>query len=108
MLNTEKVVTDAEFELGVEDLLMQCTPLFVEQLGVLTTYQMNFLRAIMAGQHSGFASQEILEKYQLGTKSNVSKMQKTLIEKDFIELRQDGLYLSDPMLQLWLQRQQMV
>lgn len=108
MLNTENDVTDAEFEQGVEDLLMQCTPLFMEQTGTLTTYQMNFLRAIMAGQHTGFTSQEILEKYQLGTKSNISKMQKTLTEKDFIEFRQDGLYLSDPVLQLWLQRQQMV
>jgi len=108
MLNTEKDVTDAVLEQGVEDLLIQCTPLFIEQTGTLTTFQMNFLRAIMAGQHSGFASQEILEKYQLGTKSNVGKMQKTLIEKDFIELRQDGLYLSDPVLQLWLQRQQIV
>jgi hypothetical protein len=108
MLNTEKVVTDAEFEQGVEDLLIQSTPLFMEQTKALTTFQMNLLRAIIAGQHSGFASQEILEKFQLGTKSNVSKMQKTLIEKDFIELRQDGLYISDPVLQLWLQRQQKV
>ena len=108
MLNTEKVVTDAEFEQGVEDLLIQSTPLFMEQTKALTTFQMNLLRAIIAGQHSGFASQEILEKFQLGTKSNVSKMQKTLIEKDFIELRQDGLFISDPVLQLWLQRQQKV
>lgn len=108
MLNTEKEVTDAEFEQGVEDLMIQCNPLFLEQTRALTSFQMNFLRAIIAGQHSGFASQEILEKFQLGSKSNVSKMQKTLIEKDFIELRQDGLYISDPVLQLWLQRQQKV
>lgn len=108
MLNTEKEVTDAEFEQGVEDLMIQCNPLFLEQTRALTSFQMNFLRAIIAGQHSGFASQEILEKFQLGSKSNVSKMQKTLIEKDFIELRQDGLYISDPVLQLWLQCQQKV
>ena len=108
MLNTEKEVTDAEFEQGVEDLMIQCTPLFLEQTRALTSFQMNFLRAIIAGQHSGFASQEILEKFQLGTKSNVSRMQKTLIEKDFIDLRQDGLYILDPVLQLWLQRQQKI
>ena len=108
MLNTEKEVTDAEFEQGVEDLMIQCTPLFLEQTRALTSFQMNFLRAIIAGQHSNFASQEILEKFQLGTKSNVSRMQKTLIEKDFIDLRQDGLYISDPVLQLWLQRQQKI
>ncbi len=108
MLNTENEVTDADLEQGVEDLLMQCTPLFMEQTGALTTYQMNFLRAIMAGLHSGYSSREILEKYQLGAKSNVNKMQKSLIEKDFIEIRQNGLYLSDPVLQIWLQRQQIL
>ena len=45
-----------------------------------------------------------MNKYNLGTKSNISKMQKFLFEKDFIERREDGLYLSDPVLQLWLNK----
>ena len=45
-----------------------------------------------------------MNKYNLGTKSNISKMQKFLFEKDFIERRKDGLYLSDPVLQLWLNK----
>ena len=49
-------------------------------------------------------SQEVMGKYNLGTKSNISKMQKLLLEKDFIERREDGLYLSDPVLQLWLRQ----
>lgn len=105
MLNTKRIVTDEELEQGVEDLLMQSTPLFMEQTASLTTYQMNFIRAIIAGQHTQFSSQEILDKYQLGSKSNVARMQKALIEKDLIELRKDGLFITDPVLQLWLQRQ---
>jgi hypothetical protein len=105
MLNTKRIVTDEELEQGVEDLLMQSTPLFMEQTSSLTTYQMNFLRAIIAGQHAQFSSQEILDTYQLGSKSNVARMQKALIEKDLIELRKEGLFIADPVLQLWLQRQ---
>lgn len=104
MLNTEKVVTDETIQAGVEDLLIQCTPLFMEQTGGLTSYQLNMLRAIVDGQHTQWTSQEVISKYNLGTKSNVTKMQKTLIERDFIIPTEEGLFLSDPVMGLWLQR----
>ena len=102
MLNTDTEVTEDTLKQGMRDLLDQCTPLFMEQLNSLTSYQMNFLRAINDGQHDQWTSQEVMGKYNLGTKSNISKMQNFLFEKDFIERREDGLYLSDPVLQLWL------
>lgn len=104
MLNTEDVVSEQEIKLGVEDLLAQCTSLFMEQISALTNYQLNFLRAIIDGQHNQWTSQEVLSKYQLGTKSNIIKLQKTLIEKDFVEQREDGFYLADPVLQIWLKQ----
>lgn len=104
MLNTDTQVTDETIKQGVSDLLDQCNPLFMEQLNSLTTYQMNFLRAINAGQHDQWTSQEVMSKYNLGSKSNITKIQKFLLEKDFIERHEDGLYLSDPVLQLWLKQ----
>lgn len=104
MLNTEKVVTDESFSRGIEDLLMQCTPLFIEQIAGLTTYQLNMLRAIIDGQHTQWASQQVLTKYQLGTKSNVTKLQATLLDRDFIVSTDRGLFLSDAVLGLWLSR----
>ena len=104
MINTQEEVTEKVIEEGVSDLLAQCTPLFIEQLNPLTTYQMNFLRAINNGQHDQWTSQEVMGKYNLGTKSNIAKMQTLLLEKDFIERREDGLYLSDPVLELWLKQ----
>ena len=104
MINTQEEVTEKEIEQGVSDLLAQCTPLFIEQLNPLTTYQMNFLRAINNGQHDQWTSQEVMGKYNLGTKSNIAKMQTLLLEKDFIERREDGLYLSDPVMELWLKQ----
>jgi predicted transcriptional regulator len=104
MLNTESVVSDEELNMGLNDLLAQCTPLFIEQIGSLSSYQLNFLKAIIDGQHDQWTSQEVLSRYNLGTKSNVSKMQKILVERDFVEQRNGGLYMSDPMLQLWLKQ----
>ena len=103
MLNTDLSVTDETIQAGVNDLLMQCTPLFMEQTGSLTTYQMNMLRAIIDGQHTQWTSQEVLSKYGLGTKSNVAKMQKVLLKRDFIVATEQGLFLSDPVMGLWMQ-----
>ena len=102
LVNTEHEVTEKTIESGVEDLMMQCTPLFLEQTGSLTTYQMNMLRAIIDGQHTQWASQEVLTKYNLGTKSNVAKMQGTLLDRDFIVETEQGFFLSDPVLGIWL------
>ncbi len=104
MLNTDTEVTEETLKQGIRDLLDQCTPLFMEQLNSLSTYQMNFLRAINDGQHNQWTSQEVMGKYNLGSKSNITKIQKFLLEKDFIERQENGLYLSDPVLQLWLKQ----
>lgn len=104
MLNTDNEVSEETIEMGISDLLMQCTPLFMEQTGSLTSYQMNLLRAIVDGQHTHWTSQEVMTKYNLGTKSNVAKMQKVLLERDFIVSIEQGLYLSDPVMGLWFKR----
>ena len=76
----------------------------MEQTGGLTSYQLNLLRAIVDGQHTQWTSQEVLSKYSkygLGTKSNVAKMQKVMLERDFIVSTEQGLFLSDPVMELW-------
>ncbi len=104
MLNTASVVSEAELEMGIDDLLAQSTPLFMEQISSLSAYQLNFLKAIVDGQHAKWTSNEVLSKYNLGTKSNIVKIQKSLLKRDLVELRPDGYYLTDPILHLWLQR----
>jgi hypothetical protein len=62
------------------------------------------LRAIADGQRNNWMAKSTLEKYNLGSKSNVSKLQETLLERDFIEKRPDGLFLSDTVMLLWIQQ----
>lgn len=102
MINTEGEVNSDSINEGIKDLLTQCTPLFMEQISSLTSYQMNFLRAILSGQHNQFTSQAVLSAYQLGTKSNISRIQEVLLEKDFIVDTEEGIFLSDPVMELWL------
>lgn len=102
MINTEGEVNSDSINEGIKDLLTQCTPLFMEQISSLTSYQMNFLRAILSGQHNQFTSQAVLSTYQLGTKSNISRIQEVLLEKDFIVDTEEGIFLSDPVMELWL------
>lgn len=102
MINTDNTVSEQSIQAGINDLLIQCTPLFMEQTGGLSSYQMNFLKAIAAGQHDQFTSSTVLQEYQLGSKSNVDRLQKVLREKDYIMSTPDGLYLTDPIMELWL------
>ena len=41
---------------GISALLQQCHGLFVQQTEGLTTYQLNFLRLLCSGVHSGFTA----------------------------------------------------
>lgn len=102
MINTDAEVTEQTIQAGISDLLIQCTPLFMEQTGGLSGYQMNFLKAIAAGQHNQFMSVSVLQEYQLGSKSNVERIQNVLREKDYIVSTPDGFFLSDPIMELWL------
>ena len=104
MLNTTDEVNEQSLQAGINDLLIQCTPLFMEQTGNLTSFQLNMLRAIVDGQHTQWTSQAVLTKYQLGTKSNIAKMKKIMIERDFIVSTDQGLFLSDPVMGLWLKQ----
>ncbi len=102
MINTDTEVTEQTIQAGISDLLIQCTPLFMEQTGGLSGYQMNFLKAIAAGQHNQFTSVSVLQEYQLGSKSNVERIQSVLRGKDYIVSTPDGFFLSDPIMELWL------
>ena len=103
LLNTEDEVTDEILQLSMRDLIAHNTALFMQQIDGLTTYQMNFLRAVAHGVHKDFTSQEVLENYNLGTKSNITRLINVLTNKELIERRIDGIYIADPVLEKWLE-----
>lgn len=102
MVNASSMVTDADIKNGMEYLVSQNEPLYISKIENLSSYQLNFLRAICAGVNSGFTSDSILKRWNLGSKSNVSRIRASLIEKEIVEKRAGKLYISDPVLRCWL------
>jgi hypothetical protein len=107
MVNTETEVTDEIFQQSISELLAQCSPLFIQQIQGLTTYQMNLIRCLCQGVRKDFTSKDVLETYQLGSKSNISRLKKTLVEKEIIEEEGDTITLADPIFELWFKREYM-
>ncbi|MEE0882047.1 MAG: ATP-binding protein [Bacteroidales bacterium] len=104
-IHTDKIATEKDFESAYQDIIDQNTPLFEKQTESLTTYQMNFLRAVLDGVHSEFTKQEILNKYQLGTSANISIVKRALEKKELIEIEKRKISIPDPILKEWLRRE---
>ena len=104
MTETDKVTTEEDFLRAVDSLLAQCSALFEEQLKGLTSYQLNFLRALSDGVTSDFGSKSILEAYRLGSKSNISRIKSSLQDKEIVDFTKDAGYWEDPVFKIWLRR----
>lgn len=101
MLLCEETVTDEDIDMAMQETINQNITLFQEQIKDLSSYQMNFLRAICQGIHSGFTSKDILERFSLGAKSNINRLHTSLIEKELIESIDQKLYIMDPVFETW-------
>lgn len=104
MLNTNREVTEEIIEKAMNELIAQNSALFMQQTEGLSSFQMNMLRAIASDIHNGFTTKKVLAEYNLGTKSNISRIQKTLIDRDLVELREEGLFINDPVFKKWFRR----
>lgn len=105
---SDEEVDEASFADGVEATLSQVAPLFVEQTSGLTTYQLNFIRAVCQGYHRDFGKKEILAKFNIGTRSNIPKLQSALIEREIIDMDENsGYFISDPLFRVWFMREMM-
>ena len=105
MAETEKIVDEECMQNGINALLQQCNSLFVQQIENLTTYQLNFIRLICNGVHSGFAAQSIADTFPLGSKSNIDRIKKALEDREIITIKKEGVFLSDHIFELWFKRE---
>lgn len=101
------VVTPQTVDEGLRATLDQVVPLFIEQTSNLSTYQMNLIRAICSGYHDDFGKSAVTSRYNLGTRSNLVKLKKALVEREIIEITENGCYISDPLFKQWFSREMM-
>ena len=107
MAETEKEVNDESFKEGLNALFEQNSSLFIQQTEGLTTYQLNFIRLLCKDIHSGFTTQTVSEIYPLGSKSNIDRIKKSLVDKEIITVEKDGIFLADSVFELWFKREMM-
>lgn len=104
LLNTEQETTEQELQTAINELLDETSNVFIEQTSRLTEYQLNFLKAILADIHNDFGRGAIRDEYNLGSYSNIARIKTTLLERELITARKEGLYIADPVLKEWLKR----
>ena len=107
MAETEKEVNEESFEEGLKALLEQSSGLFIQQTEGLTTYQLNFIRLLCQGIHAGFTTQAVSETYPLGSKSNIDRIKKSLVDKEIITIEKEGIFLADSVFELWFKKEMM-
>lgn len=104
LLLTDRDATETVFNAGVNDLISQNSGTFLEQTQSLTSYQLNFLRAVIDGVSQGFGESAVREQYNLGSPSNIARLKQALIDKELIEQTETGIIIGDPVLRLWLNK----
>ncbi len=104
MAETDKEVTDQNIEDGISTLLQQCNSLFVQQTDGLTSYQLNYIRALCSGIHTEFGAKTVQERFPLGTKSNINRIKSALIQREIIDDNKGSVFLTDKVFETWFKR----
>lgn len=88
---------------ALEELVAANSPLFLREIEILSTTQVNFLKAVAQGE-SKLTSTAMMQKYHLGTPRNVSKNKEILTYNDMLNF-ENGLYeFLDPVFELWFKK----
>jgi hypothetical protein len=89
---------------SVTELISTNEALYMQQVEPLSVYQMNLLRAITSGIHTGFNEKRVRQQFDLGSPSNFVRLKTALIERDLIYSEMKHLNITDPVLTLWFRR----
>ena len=103
-----ETVTENDVKQAENDLLATNDILFMQMIEPLSEFQLNFLRAIIAGVRKDFGLSEVRKEYNLGSYSNITRLKTALLERDLIEKQNTGLVITDPIFAKWLKRKIML
>ena len=103
-VKTEREATETDFNDAFNDLLNQNSMLYHKYVEELTALQISFLHAIADGVHDSFSRKEIISKYKLGTSANISRMKKSLEQKELIDISPKMITFNDPIFHIWFKK----
>lgn len=101
--HASKTCTEENLEEALQSLLSKLTILYQRETDLLSNGQVNFLRAMCAGE-TQFSSKNVIEKYQLGTSANSVKIKKALEQKEVIDSFDPAIQFSDPLFKWWFMK----
>lgn len=77
-------------------------PSFISRMNDLTTFQTQFLKAVLDGE-TKFSSAEVISKYNLSSSANVHRLKDALCKKEIITfVENDAAVILDPLFEYWL------
>lgn len=103
-LRAEDVCTAEIVREAHAGLVEQLSLLFVTITETLTTQQLNYLRALLAGEKS-ISSTEVMHRYRISSPTSIARSKAALVKNDILD-NQAGCYsFQDPIYAYWLKTQ---
>ncbi|MBI2730034.1 MAG: ATP-binding protein [Sphingobacteriales bacterium] len=99
---SKKTIAD-DLTQAIEELLDQYTILYQKEADMLTNYQLNFLKAL-CHKETSFTSTAVLNNYNLGTSTNISRIKTALQNHEIIDVLGRQVSFNDPMFEIWLKK----
>jgi uncharacterized protein len=88
---------------ALDELLSANMPLYQKETEILSTTQLNLLKAVAKGEKQ-LTSMSVMNDYRLGSPHNVSKNKDLLIRNDVIGYTGDSYFFLDPAFELWFRK----
>ena len=101
---TGKKANREQVEMALKELIQANTPLYQREVQGLSEKQINFLKAIAKGEKQ-MMSNEVLQKYNIGTPRNVNKNNTIFTNNDIIHKINEKTEFVDPAFELWFKKQ---
>jgi hypothetical protein len=79
--------------------------LFYTYCEQMTSLQVAFLKAVADGVEQNLSRGTIIKKYNLGTSANVSRIQKSMEQKELIDIARGRITFNDPVFKEWFRRE---
>lgn len=100
-LRTTKKCTASVVSEAHESLCNQLSMLFQMMTDALPTTQVNYLKALLAGE-TQLSAKNSIDTYHLGSSAHVVRIRQALLEKEILDDAGNGLEFIDPYFAYWL------
>lgn len=103
-LRTKDVCTSAIVREAHTALVEQLSLLFATMTETLTTQQLNYLKALIAGEKS-ISSTDVMHRYKITSTTSIARSKAALIKHDVLDNKAGEISFQDPLFAYWLETQ---